>query len=72
MNVIFATVLTLKGEKGIYLPGHTLTSVIDYTVLPSYEFIRDMIDPIFYVMQFSSFTERRLDSIVDYYGARIE
>nr|QBK92605.1 MAG: F-box-like protein [Pithovirus LCPAC401] len=72
INVIYATVLTYKGENGIYLPGHTLTNVIDYTILPLYELIRNMIDPIFYMMQFSSFSVDRLNSIVNYYGSGVQ
>nr|QBK93699.1 MAG: F-box family protein [Pithovirus LCPAC406] len=61
MDVIYATIRTYKGA-GLYLPGDTITDT-SKTSLPSYEFIRDMIDPIFYVMQFSSFDQDKLIKI---------
>nr|QBK93701.1 MAG: F-box family protein [Pithovirus LCPAC406] len=62
INVIYATVLTYKGE-GLYLPGDTIENTTTGTALPSYEFIREMIDPMFYMMQFSSFSIDRLAEV---------
>ncbi len=64
IDVIYASVLTYKGSNR-YLPGdtipHNLTTGIG---LPSYEFLREMIDPMLYVMQFSSFSEDRVRRII--------
>nr|QBK92607.1 MAG: F-box family protein [Pithovirus LCPAC401] len=68
MNVIYSAVLTYKG-KGIYLPGGIISHANIEIGLPSYEFIRDMIDPIFYVMQSSSFSDDKLYYILYFYEA---
>ena len=60
MNVIYATVRTYRGEQGMHLPGHTITNIIVGTCLPNYDFLLEMIDPILYVMQFSSFSDDKL------------
>nr|QBK93249.1 MAG: F-box family protein [Pithovirus LCPAC403] len=54
MNIIYATVDTYKNENG-YLPGNESD-----TASQSYEVLREMIDPILYVMQFSSFPKEKL------------
>nr|QBK93700.1 MAG: F-box-like protein [Pithovirus LCPAC406] len=63
IDVIYTTVLTYKGEHNLYLPGHTITDVTTGTALQSYSFLRDMIDPVIYVMQFSSFSNDKLDTV---------
>nr|QBK92606.1 MAG: F-box family protein [Pithovirus LCPAC401] len=71
-NVIYASVLTYKGKKKeIYLPGSRNSYASTGTALLSYEFIRDMIDPIFYVMQSSSFSDEKLYYIFHYYESDI-
>ncbi len=66
MKVIYAAVLTYRGETPCkYLPGGTIRN--DVTTgfsLQSYEFLRKMIDPMIYVMQFSSFSSDRLDLVM--------
>ena len=62
IDVIYATVLTYKG-KGLYLPGDTITDTTTGDSLLSYDFLRKMIDPIIYVMQFSSFSPERLAKV---------
>nr|QBK93163.1 MAG: F-box-like family protein [Pithovirus LCPAC403] len=65
MMVIYATILTYKGQSS-YLPGDTIEGDLTTgTSLQSYEFLREMIDPIIYVMQFSSFSVDRLN-LVEY------
>ena len=64
IDVIYATVVIYKGG-GIYLPGDTLDDSITAGIttgmdLQPYQFLRDMIDPIIYVMQFSTFSHDRL------------
>nr|QBK92604.1 MAG: F-box family protein [Pithovirus LCPAC401] len=61
INVLYAAVFTYNG-MGLYLPGKPIFSTVG-TALPSYEFIREMIDPILYVMQFSSFSDDRLATV---------
>ncbi len=58
INVIYAAVLTYKGGNG-YLPGDSNVGLSSL----SYEFLREMIDPILYVMQFSSFPDDRLRAV---------
>ncbi len=67
MKIIYASVLTYKGMTPCkYLPGNTIgNSVTTGTALQSYEFLRKMIDPVLYVMQFSSFSRDRLN-LVEY------
>nr|QBK92603.1 MAG: F-box-like protein [Pithovirus LCPAC401] len=62
MDVIYATILTYKGT-GLYLPGDTIDDTTTGDALLSYEFLRKMIDPIIYVMQFSSFSPERLAKV---------
>nr|QBK92600.1 MAG: F-box-like protein [Pithovirus LCPAC401] len=63
IDVIYATVLTYKGEQNLYLPGNTITDTTTGNALLSYDFLRKMIDPIIYVMQFSSFSAERLAKV---------
>nr|QBK92601.1 MAG: F-box family protein [Pithovirus LCPAC401] len=57
IDIIYVAVLTYKGMRGgLYLPGGKTADIDINTVLPSYDFLRDMIDPILYIMQFSSFS----------------
>ena len=54
MYVIYAAVLAYNSETP-YLPGTMLRSDSIVPGLQSYDFLFNMIDPILYVMQFSSF-----------------
>nr|QBK93247.1 MAG: F-box family protein [Pithovirus LCPAC403] len=58
IKVIYSAVRAYEGVKG-RLPGDVLGTVSQAT--QSYEFLREMIDPILYVMQFSSFPRNKLD-----------
>ena len=69
INVIYKAVLTYQ-DDGQYLPGGTLDDSITAigttgTALPSYDFLRGMMDPMLYVMQFSSFSADKL-ALVSY------
>ncbi len=57
INVIYSAVLAYEGKKG-YLPGVTKDNII--AASRTYEFLRELIDPMIYVMQFSSFTHEQL------------
>ena len=57
INVIYTSVLTYEGTNK-HLPGECYTFVHDTL---SYEFLHEMIDPILYVMQFSSFPNNEID-----------
>ncbi len=60
IDVIYATVFIYEGGD-LYLPGDTLDYSITIGIyLQTYEFLREMIDPIIYVMQFSTFPHNRL------------
>ena len=56
IDVIYTTVRNYQGMGG-YLPGYIIG-----TAVKSYEFLRKMIDPILYVMQYSSFPRNELSS----------
>ncbi len=58
IHVIYTAVLIYQGVRG-RLPGDVDGMVAQVT--QSYEFLREMIDPILYVMQFSSFPYDRLN-----------
>ncbi len=58
INIIYTAVRTYGGVKG-RLPGDAHDTIAQVT--QSYEFLRAMIDPILYVMQFSSFQRNKLD-----------
>ena len=58
INVIYTAVRIYKGVRG-RLPGDAANNVAQVT--QSYEFLREMIDPMIYVMQFSSFPNNMLD-----------
>ncbi len=63
IDVIYTTVRIYKG-KGLYLPGVTIRGTTTTgDALLSYDFLRKMIDPIIYVMQFSSFSAERLAKV---------
>nr|QBK93246.1 MAG: F-box-like family protein [Pithovirus LCPAC403] len=57
INIIYTAVRTYEGVNK-HLPGECNTFV--HKTL-SYEFLREMIDPILYVIQFSSFPRNKLD-----------
>nr|QBK92602.1 MAG: F-box family protein [Pithovirus LCPAC401] len=63
MNVIYAAILTYRRGGSLYLPGDTDTGQNIGTSLQSYEFLREMIDPVIYVMQFSSFSDDKLAKV---------
>nr|QBK92598.1 MAG: F-box family protein [Pithovirus LCPAC401] len=63
IRVIHTSVLTYRGGGNLYLPGDTDTSQNIGTTLQSYEFLREMIDPMIYVMQFSSFSHDKLNTV---------
>ena len=58
INIIYTAVRTYEGVRG-HLPGDAPNNVSQVT--QSYEFLREMIDPILYVMQYSSFERDKLD-----------
>nr|QBK94064.1 MAG: F-box-like family protein [Pithovirus LCPAC406] len=57
MDVIYTAIRTYEGVRG-RLPGDVPGNIVQVT--QSYEFLREMIDPILYVMQFSSFPRDKL------------
>ena len=57
ISVIYSAVLSYKGQDG-YLPGDTNEML--QPAFKSYEVLREMIDPMLYVMQFSSFPHNQL------------
>ena len=63
IRVIHTSVLTYRRGGSLYLPGDTDTSQNIGTTLQSYEFLREMIDPMIYVMQFSSFSHDKLNTV---------